>query len=294
MDAKGVKLICRPSYAYAAEVMGSPFDYPLSSRLDENDSVMIFDQVLVPWENIFVYGDVDKINEFFPMSGFIPRFTFHGCTRFAVKLDFIAGLLLKGVEATGAKDFRGVQTRVGEVIAYRNMFWALTDAMARKPEQWIGDALLPNGSYGLTYRAFAPQAYPKIKEIIENDLGSALIYLNSHAVDFKTPELRPLLDQYVRGSNGYDSVERVKLMKLTWDALGSEFGGRHELYERNYAGNHENIRLEVLLNAMATGEADSFKGFAEQCMAEYDLDGWTVPDLIGNDDVGLFGKRNGG
>jgi len=294
MDAKGVKLICRPSYAYAANVMGSPFDYPLSSRLDENDSVMIFDQVLVPWENVFVYGDVDKINEFFPMSGFIPRFTFHGCTRFAVKLDFIAGLLLKGVEATGSKDFRGVQTRVGEVIAYRNLFWALTDAMARHPEQWIGDALLPNGSYGLTYRAFAPQAYPKIKEIIENDLGSALIYINSHAVDFKTPELRPLLDQYVRGSNGYDSVERVKLMKLTWDAVGSEFGGRHELYERNYAGNHENIRLEVLLNAMATGEADSFKGFAEQCMAEYDLDGWTVPDMIDNSDVGLFGKPNGG
>ena len=97
----------------------------------------------------------------------------------------------------------------------------------------------------------------------------------------------------MRGSNGYDSVERVKLMKLTWDAIGTEFGGRHELYERNYAGNHENIRLEVLLNAMANGEADSFKGFAEQCMAEYDLDGWTVPDLIDNSDVALFGKRDG-
>src|SRR4051794_18097777 len=120
MDAPGVKLICRPSYAYTAEVMGSPFDYPLSSRLDENDSVMIFDEVLVPWENLFVYGDVDKINEFFPASGFIPRFTFHGCTRFAVKLDFLAGLMIKAVEATGTKDFRGVQSRVGEVIAYRN------------------------------------------------------------------------------------------------------------------------------------------------------------------------------
>jgi 4-hydroxyphenylacetate 3-monooxygenase len=294
MDAKGVKLICRPSYAYTAEVMGSPFDYPLSSRLDENDSVMIFDEVLVPWENVFVYGDVDKINEFFPMSGFIPRFTFHGCCRFAVKLDFIAGLLLKAVEATGAKDFRGVQSRVGEVLAYRNLFWALTDAMARNPEDWIGDAKLPNGSYGLTYRVFATTAYPRIKEIIENDLGSALIYLNSHAVDFKTPELRPLLDQYVRGSNGYDSVARVKLMKLMWDAVGTEFGGRHELYERNYAGNHENIRLEVLLSAQATGQVDAYKGFAEQCMAEYDLDGWTVPDLINPTDVNRFMGRNGG
>ena len=64
-------------------------------------------------------------------------------------------------------------------------------------------------------------------------------------------------------------------MKLLWDAVGSEFGGRHELYERNYSGNSENIRMEVLFSAMASGQVDQYKGFAEQCMAEYDLDGWT-------------------
>jgi 4-hydroxyphenylacetate 3-monooxygenase len=182
---------------------------------------------------------------------------------------------------------------VGEVLAYRNMFWALTDAMARNPVDWNEGTKLPNGDYGLSYRVFATTAYPRIKEIIENDLGSALIYLNSHAVDFKTPELRPILDQYIRGSNGYDAVERVKLMKLTWDAIGTEFGGRHELYERNYAGNHENIRLEVLLSAMATGQVDEYKGFAEKCMAEYDLDGWTAPDLITPTDVNRFMGKNG-
>src|SRR5256884_200280 len=98
MDTPGVKLICRPSYEMTAEVMGSPFDYPLSSRLDENDSIFIFDRVLVPWENVFVYGDTEKANNFFPHTGFIPRFCFHGCIRLAVKLDFIAGLLLKAVE----------------------------------------------------------------------------------------------------------------------------------------------------------------------------------------------------
>ena len=288
MGAPGVKLISRPSYEMAAEVMGSPFDYPLSSRLDENDSILIFDEALIPWENVFVYGDIDKINAFFPMSGFIPRFTFQGCTRFAVKLDFISGLLLKGVEATGSKDFRGVQSRVGEVLAWRNLFWALTDAMARTPDPWNEGTVLPKLDYGLAYRVFATTAYPRIKEIIEQDLGSALIYLNSHAVDFKNPDMRPLLDRFVRGSNCYDSVERVKLMKLIWDATGSEFGGRHELYERNYAGNHENIRLEVLLNATASGQVDAYKGFAEQCMAEYDLDGWTAPDLVTPTDVNRF------
>ena len=61
--------------------MGTPFDYPLSSRMDENDSVFVFDKVLIPWENVFAYGDVEKINNFFPQTGFINRFTFQGVIR---------------------------------------------------------------------------------------------------------------------------------------------------------------------------------------------------------------------
>jgi 4-hydroxyphenylacetate 3-monooxygenase len=289
--AKGVKLLCRPSYEMMSAVMGTPFDYPLSSRMDENDSILIFDKVFVPYEDVFAYGDIEKVNNFFPRSGFLPRFMFQGCTRLAVKLDFLAGLLLKAVEATGAKDFRGVQAQVGEVIAWRNCFWGLTDAMARTTMPWTPGYVLPNLEYGLAYRVMASIAYPKIKEIIENSLASALIYLPSSALDFKVPELRPYLDQFVRGSNGYSAVERVKLMKLMWDAIGTEFGGRHELYERNYFGNHESIRFETLMVADATGASKRFKGFAEQCMAEYNLDGWTAPDLIQNDDVSSLAAR---
>ena len=291
-DAKGVKLFCRPSYEMMAEAVGTPFDYPLSSRMDENDSILVFDKVFVPYENVFAYGDIDKVNTFFPRSGFLPRFMFQGCTRLAVKLDFLAGLLLKAVEATGVKDFRGVQASVGEVLAWRNLFWGLTDAMARTPTPWTPGYVLPNLDYGLAYRVMASIAYPKIKEIIENTLASALIYLPSSARDFQNPEIRPYLDQFVRGSNGYTAVDRVKLMKLMWDAIGTEFGGRHELYERNYFGSHESIRFETLMVAEKTGAAARYKGFAEQCMAEYDLDGWTAPDLIKADDINVFMKKN--
>src|SRR5262245_13650862 len=290
-DAAGVKLFCRPSYEMSATAVGSPFDYPLSSRLDENDSILVFDKVFVPWENVFAYGDIEKVNNFFPRSGFLPRFMFQGCTRLAVKLDFIAGLLLKAVEATGAKEFRGVQAQVGEVLAWRNLFWGLTDAMARTTIPWTPGYVLPNLDYGLAYRVMASLAYPKIKEIIENSLASALIYLPSSALDFKVPELRPYLDQFVRGSNGYSAEQRVKLMKLMWDAIGSEFGGRHELYERNYFGNHESIRFETLLVADVTGATKRYKGFAEQCMAEYNLDGWTAGDLVRSDDVSVIMKK---
>jgi 4-hydroxyphenylacetate 3-monooxygenase len=289
-DAPGVKLFCRPSYEFMAATVGSPFDYPLSSRVDENDSIIVFDKVFIPYENVFCYGDIDKANNFFPRSGFLPRFMFHGCTRLAVKMDFIAGLLLKAVASTGTVDFRGVQAQVGEVLAWRNLFWGLTEAMCRHPDPWTPGYVNPELNSALAYRVMASIAMTKIKEIIENTLASALVYMPSHSSDFNSPEIRPYLDQYVRGTGDQPAVERVKLMKLLWDAVGTEFGGRHLLYERNYFGDHEAIRFQVLGAAEASGDAERYRGFAEECMAEYDLDGWTVPDLINPDDINVIGK----
>ena len=289
-NAPGVKFLCRASYEMTATVMSSPFDQPLSSRLDENDAVFIMDNVFVPWENVFVYADVEKANNFFPRTGFLPRFVVHGCTRLAVKLDFIAGLLLKAVEASGTKDYRGVHANVGEVIAWRNMFWALTEAMVRDPRPWKDPYLLPNPDPGNAYQILATIAYAKIKYLIEQTVASGLIYLNSHARDFGNPAIRPYIDRYMRGSNGYTAEQRIKLMKLLWDCLGTEFGARHELYEINYGGSTEEIRRYALFGALANGNAAKFKGFAEQCMAEYDLDGWTAPDLIDADDLSFHGK----
>lgn len=226
MDAPGMKLICRQSYSAASAVTGSPFDYPLSSRLDENDTVLVLDKVLVPWENVFIYGDVAKVSMFTGQSGFIERFTFQGCTRLAVKFEFLAGLLAKALEITGVSDFRGVQTRLGEVLAWRNLFWGLSDAAARNPVPWRNGAVLPNPRYGMAYRWFSQLGYARLREIVLQDVASGMIYLNSSAQDFRNEDIRPYLDKYLRGSHGIDAVERVKVMKLLWDAVGTEFGGR--------------------------------------------------------------------
>jgi 4-hydroxyphenylacetate 3-monooxygenase len=290
-NAPGVKLVCRTSFEMAATAIGSPFDYPLSSRLDENDAVFILDKALIPWENVFVYADVEKANNFFPRTGFLPRALLHGCTRLAVKLDFIAGLLLKAVEAGGTRDFRGVQAKVGEVIGWRNLFWGLSDAMCRDPQPWIGDYLLPNIQPGSAYQIFCTFAYSKIKYIIEETVASGLIYLNSSRLDFENEEIRPYLDRYLRGSHGYKAEERVKLLKLLWDTIGTEFGGRSELYEINWSGSTEEIRRYSLFGAQATGAAEKMVGFAEQCMAEYDLDGWRVPDMTDPGELSYHAMR---
>ena len=144
---------------------------------------------------------------------------------------------------------------------------------------------------GTSFWTFGSTFYPIVKNLIEQSIASGLIYLNSSARDFQNPELRPYLDKYLRVTAGYDSVERVKLMKLLWDAIGSEFGGRGELYEINWAGSTEETRISTLGIAQAIGLADQMKRFVDSCLGEYDLDGWTVPDLLNPDDVSWLPKR---
>lgn len=274
MNAPGVKIISRQSYELQAATNGTPYDYPLSSRFDENDAVIVLDNVFIPWEDVLAYKNIEVSNNFLMGAGFFNRFTFHGCTRFAVKLDFMAGLLLKATEAAGTNKFRGVQASIGEVLALRNMFWGLSTAMATNPEKGMGGTAVPNGEYCNAYRVLAPSTWPRVKSIFEQVVAGGLIQLPSSANDLLNPELRPYIDRYYRGT-GINAEDRIKLLKMVWDAIGTEFGGRHELYEINYAGNTDNIRLETLKHAEATGLADQYRSFAESALDDYDLNGWT-------------------
>src|SRR5450830_1483216 len=140
MNTPGMKLICRPSYELNAGLTGAPFDYPLSSRFDENDAILILDNAFIPWEDVLIYRDLERCRSWFPQGGFGRLFPMQACTRLAVKLDFISGLLVKALKCTGTMDFRGVQAAVGEVLAWRNTFWSLTEAMVGKSEAWKLDA----------------------------------------------------------------------------------------------------------------------------------------------------------
>jgi 4-hydroxyphenylacetate 3-monooxygenase len=284
ISAPGLKLISRTSYEFAARSR-SPFDYPLSSRFDENDAIFILDKVFVPWEDVMIYRDPERILSFYPRSGFMPGFLLQGCTRFAVKLDFLVGLLAKALHASGQDDGRGVQVQLGEAVAWRNLFWSLSNAMCANPDPWTNGAVLPELKAALAYRVFAPDAYPRILDIIRRSATSSLIYLPSSIRDFQNPQLRPLLDQYVRGSFGMDAMQRVKVMKLLWDCVGTEFGGRHELYELNYAGGWEDTRLQTLTGAQKGPDLKAMQALVDQCLADYDEAGWTSDAWIAPSDA---------
>ena len=86
--------------------------------------------------------------------------------------------------------------------------WRLSDAMVRDPKPWVSDYVEPNMDPGSAYHIIATMAYTKVKYIIEQTVASGLIYLNSHARDFQSAEIRPYLDRSLGGSNGYSAEER--------------------------------------------------------------------------------------
>jgi 4-hydroxyphenylacetate 3-monooxygenase len=153
--------------------------------------------------------------------------------------------------------------------------------------------VLPNMQSGSSYRVFAGDAYGRVKEIVEKIIAAALIYLPSSTKDFQNPVIDKYLAKYVRGSHGIGYKERIKVMKLLWDAIGTEFGGRHELYEMNYAGNHEDIRIQAMWNARNTGALDGMIALAEQCLRDYDEEGWCGPTWLNPGDDSVSGADDG-
>ena len=136
----------------------------------------------------------------------------------------------------------------------------------------VGPRVGPGGRHG-TRTPPASECWPAVRRIFEKQLAGSLLVAPSSFKDLKNEELRPLIDKYYRGSSGA-AEERVKLFKLIWDAIGTEFGARHELYEINYSGNHEQVRMDVVNFSRRNNLVEQFQEMADACMAEYDLEGW--------------------
>ena len=144
---------------------------------------------------------------------------------------------------------------------------------------------MPDTKSIMTYSVLAPMAYTKIKNIVERNLTSDLVYLPSSIRDMNNPEIEKYLAKYVRGSNGMDYEERIKILRLMWDAIGTEFGGRHELYEINYTGSQDKIRMQCLRQAKQSGVMQQMTDLIDRCMADYDRNCWKNPIYHNNDDL---------
>ncbi len=270
MNASGLRVMSRPSYEFRAN---SPFDAPLGSRYDENDAVIVFDNCFIPWENVLIYRDVDKVKRFHAQSGFFNRYNLQAATRLYVKLEFCTGLMVKGTQASGTNQYRGVQATIGELISMRNMLHGMTTAMASDVEPSLGDSVVPKLQLAAATRVYGTNVWSRVRHIFETTLAGAPSFTISSVEDMHVPELDHVIDTYYQGTN-LEGRDRIKLFNLIWDSLYSEFAGRHGLYERNYAATPDQQRLDTLRWATNRGDVDDYTAFVDEAMADYDVEGW--------------------
>ena len=229
-NTPGLRYICRESFDYGR----SPFDHPLGARFEEMDAVAIFDNVLVPWERVFLLGNVESCNNMTSRTGWIVHSFHQVVTRIVAKTEFLLGTASLMVETLGSGEQPHVQERIAEMIMNLEIIKALlrTAEVDAAPDEW---GLFTPARFPLTVaeNMYARSFYPRMVEIMQLLGSSSLMALPSQA-DFDS-EIAPDLEHYL-ATDSASAVDRTKLFHLAWDISCSAFGSRSLHYERFFAG----------------------------------------------------------
>ncbi len=230
-DTPGVKFLCRQSLDEGR----SHFDHPLGSRFEEMDTVVFFDDVLVPWERVFLLGNVELCNNYGTGTQSNAHTGYQVLNRCVVKAEFVLGLADLIVETLGSGTIAHVQEQVAEIITYRDMLRACVRAAEAdaRPNQW-GMMCPAMGPIQAGRALFGRTLYPRMIEIIQLLGTSSLMALPAEA-DFDAG-IAPEVNHYL-ATDSTSAWDRAKLFHLAWDASCSSFSGRQVLYERMFGGN---------------------------------------------------------
>jgi 4-hydroxyphenylacetate 3-monooxygenase len=228
-NASGLRFICRDSF----DPGRSHFDAPLASRFEEMDCVVIFDNVLVPWDRIFLSGDIPRCNALFAETNAVVSMMHQVVVKDAVKAEFLLGLAAKIAEVSDAKALAHVRDRLAEMIITAELMRSCLRAAEADAHQDKWGQFEPARPPLDVARNLFPRLYPRMVEIIQLNSSSSLMATPAEA-DFNSP-LLPQIDRYL-GAGVTSAKDRVALYRLAWDVAGSAFAGRQVLYERFFFG----------------------------------------------------------
>jgi 4-hydroxyphenylacetate 3-monooxygenase len=231
MNTRGLKILSRKSYEAASP---SVFDNPLSSRFDENDAVLYFDDVKVPWEKVFIVDDIAMCQKQFHATPAHVYQNYQAMIRLSVKLRFLIGIAHRTAETNGIVGFPQVREMLGQLAAEVSMVDAFVVAMETKGRQ-RGAYFVPDRQMLYAAQTLTQQLYAKIINTLRELAGGGMIMLPSSVKDFSNPEVARLIGK-TQQSPAAGAVDKVKFYKLAWDAVGSEFASRHCQYEMFFAG----------------------------------------------------------
>ena len=232
VSAKGLKVYCRRPYAVSQP---SSFDYPLSTRFDESDALIVFDDVLVPWENVFAYRSTDQLRrQFFETAAHVLGNN-QAQIRLVTKMKFILGVARKITQVNGIDKIPSVIEKLGELASLACYVEGMVIASEATCVMDQNGVARPNPRFVYGAMGLQAEIYPRAILILRELAGGGVIQLPSSYRDLISEVTKPDMDRYI-GSAAVSTEDRVKLFKLAWDIVGSEFGGRHLQYEMFYAG----------------------------------------------------------
>lgn len=227
----GVRLLSRRSYEAAAP---SAFDYPLSSRFDENDAIVFFDEVRVPWSRVFVCGNIAAAAAQWHGTPAHVMQNYQSQIRLTVKMRFFMGLARRIAEINGSIDIPQVGGALGRLAAQASIVEGLVVGM-EADGRMDGEYWVPSRHLLYAAQTLTQEIYPQFVMAIRDLAGGGVIMLPSSEEDMTSPHTRDYVAA-TQVSSVATPRERVAAFKLAWDALGSEFASRHIQYEMFYAG----------------------------------------------------------
>ena len=228
VSTRGLKFLCRETFS-----SDSKYDHPLGSRFDEQDAVVVFDDVLVPWERVFILEDPEKANRVSEGTDAIVFMAHQATVREAAKAEFVAGLVTLVAETIGADQFPQVQERISETILTAETMKAFVSASEANAKMSRWGLMTPDYVPINSARNLWPRVAPGLSAVLKQVGASGLMAIPPEGI--LASGARPEVDRYYQAKTA-DAEERIRLFKLAWDLAGSSFGGRQDLYERFFFG----------------------------------------------------------
>ncbi|MDR7415380.1 MAG: 4-hydroxyphenylacetate 3-monooxygenase, oxygenase component [Armatimonadota bacterium] len=223
-DAPGLRFQCRESFWYGRPTS----DHLLSARFEEMDAVVIFKDVFVPWERVFLLRDVERCNQAFAETGAVAFMAHQMVTKNVAKTKFILGVASLAVETIAIEPYQHVHKKIAEIIIVLQAMRAFlrTSEVEAQPNRW--GALVPAWPPLNAARNLYVRTYPRLVEILQQLGASGFMAIPTRG-DLEGP-MAPLIRRYCQAARA-EATDRVRLFRLAWDIALSAVGGRQVLYE---------------------------------------------------------------
>jgi 4-hydroxyphenylacetate 3-monooxygenase len=228
MNTPGLRFLCRDSFSR----IGNTFDFPLSSRFDEQDAFVIFDDVEVPKDRIFINANLEVYNSVM-LTGWWPNIMQQTMIRAQTKLEFAWALASQMAEAINANQ-PATQQMLGEIRIFADLARSAMESAELNAHEYGNGVWFPSHPPLTALRAMMPTWMPRVNEIIRL-IGSHNHFTAPTSGQLADKTLRPLIDRYLRGT-GVTAEQRTRIFRLAWDFAASALGSRNEQYERFYLG----------------------------------------------------------